>query len=935
MAKSRRTVLAALLLSTALPTLAVAGDAGDPANPATWRTPEFLAQWGLDQINAEYAYARGFDGSGVTVGLLDSGIFLDHPEFTGKVDFSWDYSRNAPGRIDLRDHGTGIAAIIAANRDGTGMHGVAPGARIASAQTDLRDLSNSTLDAAWNGLIDHGARIINNSWATIGFPVTDITRAELETYRPELGHAARTAIDRGALIIFATANDFSSQPSIQAGLPYLFPELESGWLAVTATTLTKVPEYANWCGVAMNWCLAAPGGGRGYEWDRAQGDWVWMGDDDGIVSAAPGGGYDRTIGTSNAAPHVAGAAALVAQAFPYMTMSQVRQVLLGTAQDVGGPGVDPVFGYGLLNAGKAVRGPGKFDWGDFVANVPSGRSTWENGITGKGGLVKAGDGALILTGNSSYLGDTNIAQGILAVDGSIKSNTFVGPEGMLSGGGAVHGGVRNDGAVYGGFGSQGGTLTIDGNYTQSSDAALMVMVGAPKGTSRVDVTGSATVSGWVDALVPVGGYRGDRRYTVLTALGGISGRFEDDCGCYAFLDLKLSYDPTAVHLDIARNAVAFADRATSRNGAAAAAAVEALGIGKPFYDLAVTLDGKDAAGLFGQLPGEVHSSTVSGLIGNSQLIGSRMNDRLRSAFETVGATPVMAYDAKDITTASLNTAERHGAWGSAFGSWGSSDSDGNAGKLSRSTGGFVAGADGLLTDGGQLGDWRLGFLAGYSHSSFKVEDRKSSASSENYHLGIYGGTQWGALSFRSGLAYTSSKIDSGRQFAFHDLADSLNASYRAGTAQIFGELGYGIKAGDFAFEPFANLAYVNVHSNGFTEQGGAAALSVHSGSNAVTFTTLGLRASTDFDIGAAKATARGMLGWRHGVGDITPAISQAFAGGDAFRVAGAPIARDAATLEAGLDFAVTPAATLGVAYQGQIGSKTREHGFRADLSIKF
>ena len=82
-----------------------------------------------------------------------------------------------------------------------------------------------------------------------------------------------------------------------------------------------------------------------------------------------------------------------------MTMSQVRQVLLGTAQDVGAPGVDPVFGYGQLDVGKAVRGPGKFDWGDFVATVPSGRSTWENDITGNGGLVKAGDGALILTGN--------------------------------------------------------------------------------------------------------------------------------------------------------------------------------------------------------------------------------------------------------------------------------------------------------------------------------------------------------------------------------------------------------------------------------------------------------------------------------------------------------------------------------------------------------
>lgn len=367
---------------------------------------------------------------------------------------------------------------------------------------------------------------------------------------------------------------------------------------------------------------------------------------------------------------------------------------------------------------------------------------------------------------------------------------------------------------------------------------------------------------------------------------------------------------------------------------AAAAAIEGLGIGKPFYDLAVTLNGTDAADLFAQLPGEVYGSTVSGLIENSQLVGSQMNDRLRSAFETVGAAPlpVMAYgdDARDITTASIRTTERYGAWGSAFGSWGSTDSDGNAAKLSRSTGGFVTGIDGLVTD-----DWRLGFLAGYSHSSFKVDESKSSAASDNYHLGLYGGTEWGALAFRSGLAYTWSKIDSNRRFAFQNVADGLSSSYRAGTTQVFGEFGYGMKAGAVAFEPFANLAYVNTRTNGFTEKGGVTALTVYGGSNDITFTTLGLRASTDFDLGTIKATARGMIGWRHAFGDVAPTVTQAFTGSNAFTVAGAPIARDSAALEAGLDFAVAPTATLGISYQGQLASNARDHGVRADLNVKF
>jgi len=126
-----------------------------------------------------------------------------------------------------------------------------------------------------------------------------------------------------------------------------------------------------------------------------------------------------------------------------------------------------------------------------------------------------------------------------------------------------------------------------------------------------------------------------------------------------------------------------------------------------------------------------------------------------------------------------------------------------------------------------------------------------------------------------------------------------------------------------------------VHTDGFTEKGGAAALSVRGDSDDMTFTTLGLRLATDFDLGTAKATARGLIGWRHAYGDVTPAVVQAFSGSDAFSVAGAPIARDSALIEAGVDFAITPAATLGIAYQGQIASTARDHGVRADLAIRF
>ncbi|WP_163413601.1 autotransporter outer membrane beta-barrel domain-containing protein, partial [Escherichia coli] len=78
--------------------------------------------------------------------------------------------------------------------------------------------------------------------------------------------------------------------------------------------------------------------------------------------------------------------------------------------------------------------------------------------------------------------------------------------------------------------------------------------------------------------------------------------------------------------------------------------------------------------------------------------------------------------------------DQFSVWGTGFGNWGSGESNGHAASLESTTGGFLIGADTQIAD-----NWRLGLLAGYSHTSFKVDDRNSSGDSDNYHLGVYGG----------------------------------------------------------------------------------------------------------------------------------------------------------------------------------------------------
>jgi fibronectin-binding autotransporter adhesin len=274
--------------------------------------------------------------------------------------------------------------------------------------------------------------------------------------------------------------------------------------------------------------------------------------------------------------------------------------------------------------------------------------------------------------------------------------------------------------------------------------------------------------------------------------------------------------------------------------------------------------------------------------------------------------------------------DRVAVWTKGFGAWGHTSGSGGSASLSDSTGGAFVGADGLVGD-----RWRVGGLFGYSHSNFDVDSRSSTAGSDNYHVGLYGGTQFGNLGVRLGAAYSWQNIDSARSIAFANFSDHTSASYDAGTAQAFGELGYRIELGRAALEPFANLAYVSLHTGAFDEAGGDAALQSEGDTVNTAFSTLGVHASSDFAIGSTLLTARGTLGWQHAFGVHTPTASVALAGGQAFDVAGVPIARDAALVGVGVNAAVTAKLSLGVSYSGKLAGGADDHSFIANLNYRF
>ena len=359
-----------------------------------FETAEYMGMTGLAMINASSAYARGATGAGVTVGVVDSGVYEEHIEFetnTGdKISIAGsDYASDDARSNDAISHGTLIAGVIAANRDNNNdaninMHGVAYEADISTWEIPLgsgggpyQPLEENylTLDQdmffaqRFNAMADV-ADIINLSFGFSGV-VTSFSRDSisdaLSNTLESLRQNNKSAQDRSIFVV-AAGNAFDNltesgdlvdadSPELVPGLPYLFPELQNHMLAVVAVDRSgEIATYSNRCGVAASFCLAAPGGGD------ADGD-DEISDNERILSpiAPPASAqqsryyYGGAIGTSLAAPLVSGSLALLKQLFPTVGHHELVNRLLTTANKTSIYANEAIYGQGLLDLDSATK----------------------------------------------------------------------------------------------------------------------------------------------------------------------------------------------------------------------------------------------------------------------------------------------------------------------------------------------------------------------------------------------------------------------------------------------------------------------------------------------------------------------------------------------------------------------------------------------------
>ncbi|MBO4224842.1 autotransporter domain-containing protein, partial [Bradyrhizobium neotropicale] len=628
-------------------------------------------------------------------------------------------------------------------------------------------------------------------------------------------------------------------------------------------------------------------------------------------------------------------------------------------------------------AAGSIEGAGLYRLGSNAFTVGGNDlSTVVDGVIADGGasggvggsLTKIGTGTLTLNGQSTYTGATTVSAGKLVVgddnhaSASLASAVTVNSGGTLGGTGTIGGLTAASGGTVA-PGNSIGTLNVAGNVNFAAGSIYQVEANAAGQSDRIVATGTGTLGGGsVLALAQNGTYAPQTTYTILTANGGVTGSFADVTSSLVFLTPTLGYDANNVFLTFNRSSTTFPDVAATPNQRAVSSALQESSLTSPLVIAVLNQSAAGARQAFDALSGEVHASARTAMLDDSRYLREAVLGRLRQASFagdagpmaalTFGGPQLAAMESMSVSSALAYAGAQKSAfpmkappavparlpetafWAQGVGAWGRLDGNGNAAGMTRDLAGFFSGVDHRFAP-----NWIVGIAGGYTSSTVRVSDRASSADVETAHLAGYVGATYGALSLRGGAAASFSTLDTSRSVVFPNFFDTARARYDATTAQVFGEAGYGLTFGQVALEPFAGLAWVHLDTNSFNETGGSgiAALLGSGTKEDVGYSTLGARIATSFLLtNGMSLTPRASLAWQYALGDVTPTAALAFQStGANFMVAGVPLARNAALVEGGLDLRVTPQASVGISYVGQLADGVQDHSVKGSFAWRF
>ena len=367
---------------------------------------EYQSQWGLNMVNASSAYARGATGAGITIGITDSGLDNSHVEISAtrlSANSALSYSNYTPNTRQKR-HGTMVASVAAGKQDKTDitpMHGVAfeadvlfvaiqlaepdpdydpvdigddDGSGNVSGAPDFTGIDNffSQLFEIYN---DYDVDIVNNSYGYSG-NINDYTEAQVRYAFPntiaEMSQVG-TPDSEKTIYVWAAGNaggyadqgvDYSS-PELLPGMAHYIPEIQGHSIAVVSVDENgQISDFSSRCGVAKDYCIAAPGGRVTAAYPTSTSDTgIYIGntnDDNYNNCITDNSCYAVTSGTSFAAPFVSGGLAVIADHFEGQLGSQeIVSRLFATANKKGVYADQAIYGQGLMDLNSATEPVGQ------------------------------------------------------------------------------------------------------------------------------------------------------------------------------------------------------------------------------------------------------------------------------------------------------------------------------------------------------------------------------------------------------------------------------------------------------------------------------------------------------------------------------------------------------------------------------------------------
>lgn len=334
----------------------------------------FDLQWGHDAIDAPEAWNAGERGDGARVAVLDTGFDLTHPDLVPNIDFAASKDFTGEGlQYTLPNpfsHGTHTAGTVAAADNAFGTIGVAPDATLILVKM-LGDEGFGTFADGIEAIVyaagPADADVLSMSWGARVPRAGDPTDPETDTpeevaeLKNALNRATRFANKQGATLIASAGNDAEdydkneailSLPAMSDNVLAISATAPIGWAVDPSVSLDNLASYSNYGNSLID--FAAPGG-----------DFIYPGDEDctvagitrpcwvfDLVFSTGNGGWFWAAGTSMAAPHVSGTAAIIIGANGgEMSPKNVEKALKDSTDRFGKP---KFFGHGRVNAGNAV-----------------------------------------------------------------------------------------------------------------------------------------------------------------------------------------------------------------------------------------------------------------------------------------------------------------------------------------------------------------------------------------------------------------------------------------------------------------------------------------------------------------------------------------------------------------------------------------------------